>query len=103
MALNSLAWLLAKRGKAESVAIARRALEIAPNNSAVLDTLAHALLVAREFEEALSVQQRAVELSPGAHDLRLGLARIALRAGEGPGARGVGATQGCGARLCSAG
>lgn len=82
MALNNLAWLLAKRGKPESVAIARRALEIAPNNSAVMDTLAHALLVERKFDEALTVQQRAVDLSPGAHDLRLGLARIALQAGR---------------------
>lgn len=81
-ALNNLAWLLAKRGSVDGVAYARRATELTPNNVAVLDTLALALAAASQFDEALAVQKRALELSPAGHDLRLTLATVALMAGR---------------------
>ncbi len=81
-ALNNLAWMLATRGQGEAVTYARRAVELAPNNAAVLDTLGLSLAAARQYDEALKVQRRATELTPAAHDLRLNLAGMALKAGR---------------------
>lgn len=81
-ATNNLAWLMTQRGHPGAVAVARRAVELAPNNPAVLDTLAGALAASRAFDEALAVQRRALELSPSSHDLRLSYAGLALKAGR---------------------
>lgn len=80
--LNNLGWLLTRRAPADAVAYAQRAVELSPNNAAVLDTLAMAHAANRQFDEALKVQRRALELSPDLHDLRLNLASIAKQAGR---------------------
>lgn len=82
VASNNLAWLMTQRGDPGAVAMARRAAELAPNNPAVLDTLAGALAASRRFDEALAVHKRALDLSPGSHDLRLSYAGLALKAGR---------------------
>lgn len=81
-ALNNLAWLMATNGRSGASALAQRALYIAPDDPGLLDTFAFALASEKKFTEALEVQKRAVELSPGEGRLRLGLAKIALQAGD---------------------
>lgn len=82
LALNNLAWVLATRGKPGGVAYARRALDLMPDDPATLDTLALALAAESHLPEALAVQKRAVGLAPSDGGLRLGLAKLALQAGD---------------------
>jgi len=81
-ALNNLAWALSKQRKPGAVALAMRAVDLAPANADILDTLATAQAAEGQVTEALATQQRAVGLAPEKHELRLGLARIALQAGN---------------------
>lgn len=82
VALNNLAWVLAYQGKPGAVSFARRAVDLLPNQSSLLDTLALALVSEKQFAEALKVQKQAVDIAPAEMGLRLGLARIAVRAGD---------------------
>jgi cellulose synthase operon protein C len=81
-ALNNLAWTVASRGKPGAPDIVQRALDMAPNNAMLFDTLAYALVAEKKFDEALKAQKRAVELAPNQNPLRLNLARIATHAGD---------------------
>lgn len=81
-ALNNLAWALSQQRKPGAVPFAQRAVDLAPANADLLDTLAAAMVVEGQVAQALTAQQRAVELAPEKHDLRLSLARIALQAGN---------------------
>ena len=80
--LNNLAWALSQQGKPGAAALAQRAVDLAPANADLLDTLATAQAAEGQAAQALVTQQRALELAPEKHDLRLGLARIALLAGN---------------------
>lgn len=82
LALNNLAWLAARRGDTESVKLARRAVGISPDRPDLLDTLAFALSVSGKHQDALAIQRRAIELAPDAPLFRLGLAKVALAAGD---------------------
>lgn len=80
--LNNLAWAMASQGKTGGSAYAQRAVDLAPQHPGILDTLALALLVDKQPAKALEVQKRAVALQPEDPSYRLGLARIALDAGD---------------------
>lgn len=82
IALNNLAWVLSTRGKPGALPLIRRAVDIQPNQPALLDTLAMVLSAEKQFPEALQVQKKAIELAPGEMGMRLNLAKIALQAGE---------------------
>lgn len=76
-ALNDLANVLLRRGRAEeAVTLAREAVEREPNSAAGWDTLAEALKARREYEEAEAAQQRAVELAPNDPDYQRRLNEI---------------------------
>lgn len=81
-ALNNLAWIVASSGRPGALPLAQRAVELSPNRPDVLDTLALAQAAERDFAGALRTQRKAVELAPGDPVLRLGLARIAIQAGD---------------------
>ena len=81
-ALNNMAWLMVTTGGSGGVGFAQRAVDIAPDQPAVLDTLALALAADKQLAAALDVQRRAVELSPEDKLLRLNLAKLALQDGE---------------------
>lgn len=83
LGLNNLAWVLSTQGKPGGVALAERAIAIAPpGNATLLDTLAMALAVEKRVPEALATERKAVALDPKNNGLRLNLARIALQAGD---------------------
>jgi Flp pilus assembly protein TadD len=82
LVLNNLAYVLMQRNRSEAVTYAQKATELAPGNAMVLDTLAAALAADKQLDKALTTQKRAVELSPGADDLRLNLAALALKSGD---------------------
>lgn len=81
LALNNLAWLLAKQNKAGAVAMARRAEKQAPGQPTVIDTLAMALSSEQQHKPALEMQMRLVAAFPENHAFRLNLARILLKVG----------------------
>ena len=81
-ALNNLAWVLTAQGKPGAVAHAQRANDLSPNRPTLMDTLALALTGEKQFPKALEVQRKAIEVAPGDMGLRLGLAKIAIVAGD---------------------
>ena len=87
MAMNNIAWLLAKQNKPGAVEMATKANEIAPNRPALLDTLATALAADGKYPQAIEAQKKAMALATKEPSLKLNLARIYLKAGEKPYAR----------------
>lgn len=87
LALNNVAWLMAKQGKPGAVALAEQANQILPNRPQLMDTLATVLAAEGEVKRALDVQKRALQIDRNDPNLRLNLARLYLKAGEKPQAR----------------
>lgn len=87
VALNNLAYALAAQKKPGGVQLAEKALQLAPRNAAVMDTLAAALAAEQQWPRAIEVQKKAIEAAPDAPDYRLGLARLLLQSGDKAGAR----------------
>ncbi len=87
LALNNVAWLMAKQGKAGAVPLAEQANQILPNRPQLMDTLATALAAEGEVKRAIDVQKRALQIDGNDPNLRLNLARLHLKAGEKPQAR----------------
>lgn len=86
-ALNNLAYLLATTGKPGAVALAEKAVQAAPKQPALLDTLALALAAEKQLPKALEVQGQAVALAPDAPQFRLQLAKLQIQSGDKPAAR----------------
>ncbi len=87
MALNNLAWLLARQNKPGAVAMARKAVALAPGQATYLDTLATALSSEKQHREAIEVIKKLVADNPDQPAYRLNLARIQLSAGDKSSAR----------------
>lgn len=86
-ALNNLAYVLVRSGNKDGLEFAQRAVDLAPDRAALMDTLASALLLHGNKKAALDVQKRAVELAPDDPNIKLGLARVMAAAGDKAGAR----------------
>ena len=82
MALNNLAMVRLQRKQPGARALAERAVATAPQNPALLDTLAQAQAAEGQLDTALATQRSAVAAAPQTPALRLNLARILLQAGE---------------------
>ena len=87
LALNNLAWMLARQGKPGSVALAEKANSLLPDRAPLLDTLALALEAENQLPKAIEAQARAIKLEPGDSGLVLRLAKIYLKAGDKPRAK----------------
>jgi cellulose synthase operon protein C len=82
VAMNNLAWLMAKANKPGAVELAQRATSLQPDQPILMDTLALALAAEQQIDKALDVQKKAVALAPENPVLKLGLARLHLQAGQ---------------------
>jgi tetratricopeptide (TPR) repeat protein len=87
VAYNNLAWVTAKLNKDGAIAYAEKALAIAPNQPAFMDTLATLLSDKNESAKALEMQKKVVALQPDAPLFKLNLAKIQLKAGDKAGAK----------------
>lgn len=88
-ALNNLAHALAAQKKSGAVELARRALKLAPNQPALMDTLAFSQAASGQVAEALALQKTVVEMSPDEPEFRLSLARLLIQSGEKEPAREI--------------
>lgn len=81
-ALNNLAWSMYRQDKPGGLLHAQRAHELAPGQTAFMDTLAMLLSRDGQHEKAVQMQAKALALEPGNAGLRLNAARIYLAAGD---------------------
>ncbi|XZE21374.1 tetratricopeptide repeat protein [Pirellulaceae bacterium SH449] len=81
IALNSYAWAVANtEGDVEqAIAFSRQAVATRPNDSALLDTLAHCYFAAGRWTDAVEQQRKAVELKPHSPTMRRALERFEAR------------------------
>ena len=86
VALNNLAWYLLESDPKESMQYAERAVALAPDSSAVLDTLALAQLENKKLDEARKTIDRALNISPKSADIRFHEAKIRAAEGDSSGA-----------------
>lgn len=86
-ALNNLSWLLTTQKKPGAVELAQKALALAPEQPAVMDTYAGALAAEGQPAKALEVQRKVVQMAPDVPAYRLALARFLLTAGDKAAAR----------------
>lgn len=82
MVLNNLAWLAGKRGDAGAIGLAERALALAPQNPAVLDTLGVLQVAGGEAEKGLENLRKAVGMAPDKPALRTNLAKAYAQMGR---------------------
>ena len=87
VAYNNLAWVTAKLNKEGAIGYAEKALAIAPNQPAFLDTLAGLLSDKGEHAKALEMQKKVIVLQPSAPLFQLNLAKIQIKAGDKAGAK----------------
>ena len=81
-AYNNLAWVTGKLNKDGAIAYAEKALALAPNQSAFMDTMAGLLADKGDFSKAIEMQKKVLELSPSVPLFKLNLAHIQIKAGE---------------------
>jgi tetratricopeptide (TPR) repeat protein/uncharacterized protein YndB with AHSA1/START domain len=82
LALNNLAYALVRQNKPGAVPLAERAVQLAPNQASVMDTLAMALAADKQLAKAIEWQRKAVELAPTAGTLRMNLVKLYLQSGD---------------------
>ena len=85
--LNNLAWVAGQLKDPKAVFYADRALALAPNSPALLDTKAVLLDASGQTVKALEIWHRAVSLEPKNGEIRLNLARALIKSGNKSGAR----------------
>ena len=89
LALNNLAWLRNELGYKDSLDIAKRAYQIAPNAGQIADTYGWLLVQANQLEEGVVVLRHAVGQAPTDPNVRYRLAYALNKAGQGSEAKQV--------------
>jgi putative PEP-CTERM system TPR-repeat lipoprotein len=87
VALNNLAWIAGQQKDPKALSYAERALRIAPDNAAVLDTYGTLLVEKGEAQRGVEYLARAARLAPERRDIRLNYAKGLASAGRKPQAR----------------
>lgn len=85
--LNNLAWAAGRLKDPKALEYAEKANKLAPDQPAIMDTLAMLLVEQGSVERGRELLVKAVELAPDQPALRLNLARVLLRVGDKAGAR----------------
>ena len=86
-ALNNLAWAAGQLGDPKALGYAQRAVQIAPQNAAALDTLGSLLIAAGDAERGVDYLDRAKALAPDRPDIRLNYAKALIKVGRKDAAR----------------
>ncbi len=80
--LNDLAWAYAQARKPEALAVARKAIAMAPENPQVLDTLAEAQALAGQKKDAIASLRLAMALAPSNSVVKVHLAELLVEEGS---------------------
>ncbi len=81
-AMNNLAWTLGELGDASALPLGMKALEAAPNNPDVLDTVAGLLVKSGDTAKGTELLAKAVELAPNRPGLRISYAKALIAQGK---------------------
>lgn len=81
-ALNNVAWSALQQNKPGALTLAQKANTLVPDQPVLMDTLALALANDKQYDKAITLQKKAVELQPQNHSLRLTLAKVLLQSGD---------------------
>jgi putative PEP-CTERM system TPR-repeat lipoprotein len=87
LAMNNVAWLMARQGKPGALPLAEKANQLMPNRAPLLDTLATVLEAESQLPQAIDAQKRAIALAPKDPTLNLRLAKLYIKSGDKAGAR----------------
>jgi len=82
VALNDLAWIGGELGDPKAIAYAERAVNLAPNNPAFLDTYGMLLVNKGQADKGLPFLERARKLAPMHSELRLNYAKGLIKLGR---------------------
>ena len=82
LAINNVAWLLARANKPGGVALAEKANALLPDRAPLLDTLSMALEVENQMPKAIETQLRAVRLAGSDPGLTMRLAKLYIKSGD---------------------
>ncbi|TMH36178.1 MAG: tetratricopeptide repeat protein [Betaproteobacteria bacterium] len=81
--MNNLAWVTQRLNKPGALAYAEKATALQPNQPAFMDTLAMILGNKGELNKALEIEKKAIALQPDQPGIRLNLAKLYIKAGQG--------------------
>ena len=81
-AYNNLAWVTSKLNKEGAIAYAEKANALAPNQPAIMDTLAVLLSDKGNYAKAVELQNKALALEPRNVFFKLNLAKIHIKGGK---------------------
>jgi cellulose synthase operon protein C len=82
LALNNLAWVSGQLKSPKAIEYAEKANKLAPNQPALMDTLAMLMADKGDTAGALALLRKALDISPQAAPIRLNLARVLISAGR---------------------
>ncbi|MCY7305049.1 MAG: PEP-CTERM system TPR-repeat protein PrsT [Rhodoferax sp.] len=82
VALNNLAWITGKLKKEGGIAYAEKAIALAPNQPAFMDTLAVLYSDRNDYAKALEWQTKALALQPQNAIYKLNMAKIHIKGGK---------------------
>ncbi len=82
LAYNNLAWVTGKLNKDGAIAYAEKANTLAPNQPALMDTLAVLLSEKGNYDRAAELQTKAVALQPQNPLFKLNLAKVYIKGGK---------------------
>jgi putative PEP-CTERM system TPR-repeat lipoprotein len=82
VALNNLAWIAGQTDDPNALGYAERAVRLAPDSAAVLDTMGTLLVARGEAERGVDYLARASRIAPDRADIRLNYAKGLVRAGR---------------------
>jgi putative PEP-CTERM system TPR-repeat lipoprotein len=85
--LNNLAWVASQRKDPKAMDYARRALELAPESPAILDTAGMIEVEQGDVAAGVRKVEKAASLAPNAPAIKLNLARAYIKAGRADDAR----------------
>lgn len=85
--LNNLAWVLGQAHDTSGIEYGRKAMSLAPEAPAVLDTLGWLYVEHGDVAQGLDLLQKAHRLAPTIPNIQLNLAKALIKAGQGASAR----------------
>lgn len=86
-AQNNIAWLLLQQNKPGALAVAQRAVELAPERPDSMDTLASAFAAEGQMAKAVEWQRKAADAPNASPSYRMNLAKLLIKAGDRAAAR----------------